>query len=353
MVSLRIFLVAAAFSAAAVSYAQNGEYSGSDPVGTVSYCLPSTTLCFNVTAVRETFHAGPYAAYASKYLGIDVPGEDAVSYTITEVKMTPYMEADQSRRYLLELPGPVAEATFLKMTTCGLVCTVGTSLGKETSWRFPMKADGDFSEMAVSSNFESEATSLNRTGNGRYDKVPVRQNMIVEKSLEKRAAETAKLIFGLREKRLQIITGDTDATYSGEAMGAAVEELTRLEKEYMTMFTGYSEYQEQNLNFELVPQKGRSSQMYVAFRLSDTAGLLSADNLSGKPIVLEINPQEPVAAPVPEAKAKQDKNTIYAVYRIPAICSVRLTDGSNTLFQTRIPIWQFGFESTIPVQKLK
>ena len=61
---------------------------------------------------------------------------------------------------------------------------------------------------------------------------------------------------------------------------------------YMTLFAGYSEYQTQNMMFEVVPEAGLESQMYVAFRLSDTAGLVPADNLSGKPIVMEIVRQQ-------------------------------------------------------------
>lgn len=322
-----------------------------EPEGAISYCLPSTSLHIEVQAVRETFHAGPYSEYASKYLGMDVRKKDAVSYTLTEVKMTPYMEADQSRRFLLHTGASALDASFLKLTSCGLVSVADASFGSETAWRFPVEARGDFAGMAVTSNLASEAALLQRTGSGRYDRVPVSQKMLVEKSLEKRASETAKLIFDLREKRLQIITGDTDATYSGEAMGAAVAELTRLEKEYMTMFTGYSEYHTQSLALDLIPENDRSSQMYVAFRISETAGLLPADNLSGKPVVLEINP-EPIAeveVPAETKAAKPVKNQVYVHYRIPAACSVRLSDGSETLLQDRVLIYQFGKDAVMPL----
>jgi hypothetical protein len=168
--------------------------------------------------------------------------------------------------------------------------------------------------------------------------------MIVEKSLEKKAAETAQMILDIRDQRLRIVTGDTDATYSGEAMGAAIDELTRLEKEYLMLFVGYSEFQTQKMNFEVIPQPGET-QMYIAFRLSDTAGLVPADNLSGKPVVMEIVPQkfsEPEGTPE-SAKAKKG---VSINYRIPAICNVKLLDGVNMLLQSRIPVYQLGRESS-------
>ena len=150
------------------------------------------------------------------------------------------------------------------------------------------------------------------------------------------------MILDIRDQRLRIVTGDTDATYSGEAMGAAIEELTRLEKEYLMLFIGYSEFQNQKMNFEVIPQPGET-QMYVAFRLSDASGLVPADNISGKPIVMEILPQkfaEPEGAP---AKTKKGAEVYY---RIPAICNIRLMDGVNVLLQSRIPVYQLGRESS-------
>ena len=153
------------------------------------------------------------------------------------------------------------------------------------------------------------------------------------------------MILKIRQQRFQIVTGDTDATYSGEAMGAAIDELTRLEQEYMTLFVGYSEYQTQRMRFEVIPEADRESQMYIAFRLSDTAGLVPADNLSGKPVVMEIVPQkfsEPEGAP----ESAKSKKGVSINYRIPAICNVKLLDGVNMLLQSRIPVYQLGRESS-------
>ena len=44
-----------------------GRISAQDPVGTVSYALPQTTITIEVEAVREYFYAGPYAKYAQKH----------------------------------------------------------------------------------------------------------------------------------------------------------------------------------------------------------------------------------------------------------------------------------------------
>ncbi len=318
MIKKYIILFAAALLGCSALHAQDpgGQF------GAVTYCLPSTTLSFEVEAVCEIYHAGPYAAHAAKYLGLDVRRNDAMTFSIGDVKMVPLLEADQSARYFLDTQNAALNASFLKMTAQGLVSVGDAAYGNASAWKFPVD-------------------TLKKVSG-------IPQKPTASKSSEKKAAEAAAAIIRLREKRMQIVTGDTDATYSGEAMGAAVRELTRMENEYLQLFTGYSEYQTQKLVFDVVPQKDRSSQMYVAFRLSETDGLLSAESASGKPIVLEITP-EPIAVPdTGVQKGKPAKDVVYVTYRIPAICNVRLSDGSRTLIQGRVPIFQFGTDSTMP-----
>ena len=217
------------------------------------------------------------------------------------------------------------------------------SFGNGSQWRFASQAGADFSDKGVSSNLTSEATTLFRGVDG--NRVGVQQSMVVQKSLEQRAQEAAEMIFELRKKRVQIVTGDTDATYSGEAMGAALSEIAALEKEYMSMFIGYSDFQTQKLKCDVVPEKDRKSQTYVAFRISDTDGIVSADNMSGKPYLIELTPQ-PVSPASGRGTAAKGN---VAVYRIPAICSVKLTDGVNPILQDRVAVYQLGVESYFPL----
>lgn len=343
--------IIAGFAFLTLSVAVSAQKKGNDPKGFLTYSLPSTTITLEVEAVQEKFYAGPYAKYAEKYLGIKARQKDETTFQLTQVKIVPYVEADQSRRYTVNVKKGTIDATFLKLSTEGLISFADGNFADESIWRFPVRSQGDFSANGVTSNLTSESTTLYRNDKkeSAYSKVSVQQNMIVEKSPEKRAAETADMILKLREKRYQIVTGDTDATYSGEAMGAAIAELTRLEEEYMMLFVGYSEVQTQVKRFEIVPDAARESQMYIAFRLSDTAGLVNADNMSGRPVVMEIVPQEFKQLSVTEQQEKTDAKAVEAYYRIPAICTVKLIDSGDVVLQTRIPVYQLGQESSLPM----
>lgn len=324
-----------------------GGIMAQDPMGTVSYSLPQTTITIEVEAVREYFYAGPYAKFAQKYLGVDARQADQTTCRVSTVRMTPYIEADQNFRYYVN--PDKATQSFLSLTSQGLIAVTDGSFGESAEWRFTSQAGADFRGKGVSSNLTSEAATLYRgvKENASYNRIAVQQNMVVQKSLEQRAKEAADMIFNLRQKRVQIVTGDTDATYSGEAMGTALAEISALEKEYMSMFIGYSDFQTQKLKCDVVPVKDRKSQTYVAFRISDTDGVVSADNMSGKPYLLEVIPQ-----PIGEAegKAVQSKANV-AIYRIPAICTVRLSDGVTSLLQDRIAVYQLGTEGYFPLSK--
>lgn len=314
----------------------------------LSYALPRTVLTFNVTATQNIFYAGPYAKYAQKYLGIEVGLEDQSSFNITEVSLKTASEADQSKRYTVSLNSD-SRVAFLQMTSQGLISTSPEASGTESAWAFPTGTRQDFAAKGIPSNLTSTSNTL-------YDKagaMVVQRSLVVEKSLEDKAREVAEMIFKIRENKYNILVGDTDATYSGEAMKATIDELTRMENDYLTLFTGYSQTSTQKASFELIPSAEAPKQLYVVFRLSDNDGLRPADDVSGRPLFVELIPEEIAQAPEVVVDPKKMKLEQEVVYRIPAICTVRLSDGSSTLLNARIPIHQLGNDEKYPIYTKK
>ena len=313
----------------------------------VVYSLPRTTLALKVTAEKETFLAGPYAQYARKYLGTEARTQDAVTYSVRSIDMVPYIEADPAENYTVEISAKEAASSgFMQMCSQGVIAISDSYTGKAEAWRFPSIASNDrFNGTDVSGNLTTSTTTLYKnvkTDDG-FRRVAVQQSEVVEKSLEKKAAEAAQTIFNLRKSRVQIITGDTDATFSGEALKAAIDEITRLEEEYLTLFYGVTETSLQTMNFDVIPDAANAKQMYVAFRISDEEGLLPANDPAGRPIVIQIE-KEAGAAPADNDRKAAKKQVFY---RIPSTATVRILDGEKMLLQSRIPIYQLGTTATI------
>ena len=324
----------------------------------VTYSLPQTTVHLKVTAEKESFIAGPYARFAQKYLGAAARTADATTYRLRSVELTPLTEVNPSESYTLET-GRLADSgsALLAFSAQGLVSLGGGQRATGIAWRFPAPAtQGAFNEKDLGENLTSATATLYKSvvEGGAFSRVAVQQSEVVEKSLENKAAEAAQRIFDLRRSRVQIITGDTDATYSGEAMGAAIAEITRIEQEYLSLFYGLSETSEQTMHFDVIPEKAREAQMYVAFRLSDTDGLLPSTDIAGRPIVLEFivenRLEEPAAASAEETGKKKSAQPAELLhYRVPATATVRLLDAEQLLLQSRIPVYQLGTECTYPL----
>ncbi len=319
--------------------------------GAVIYSLPRTTVSIEVKARREAFTAGPYAAYAQKYLGVAARTQSGTTYTLTEVSLKPYVEADPQARYTVTLPDR-SSASFLQLCAQGLVVMADNYTGKPAAWRFTSQAGAErFEGIDPLGNLGKETTTLYKAvkTDGGYEKVPVNQEQVVEKSADRKAADAAAVIFDLREKRQQIATGDTDATFSGEALQAAIDEITRLEERYLSLFYGISDVSEVIRTFDVTPDPDNKNQSYTAFRLSDSQGLMPASSQEGKAYTLDFK-VEPLAEP--ETYADRAKEVTVIRYRIPAITRCRLMQGSELLLEGRIPVYQLGEESTFPANVL-
>lgn len=336
---------------------------------TVVYSLPSTTVHLNVKAVRTSYTPGPYAGYAKKYLGIDVQQKAGTTYTLGDIKLTPYLEADRSQSYVINLSGAgknVTPLTFLEFSSQGLIMLSDGNKGMENTWRFPSLSAGneDMLSSEATGNLTSTETVLHRTElneSGEYELIAYKQSQVVEKSMEKKAQEAASMILTLRQNRVDIITGNTDATFSGDALRAAIEEIGRIEKSLMSLFIGTTSTSVQSMSFDVVPDSTHAEELIIAFRISDTQGLLPADDISGRPVVMEIIPEEgsntteqfiaESGQSGSRARYSQGQQTDIH-YRIPAICTIKITDGQDLILQNRLPVYQKGQELTFPVSVL-
>ena len=315
------------------------------PEGALVYSLPMTTLHIRVEAEREAFSAGPYARFAQKYLGLEAEQNDRVQYRIVQAQVRPYLEADPAQSFIVNLTGQKsAVANFAQFSAQGLIMLSDSYAGKEENMRFaPQARTVAFMDKGISSNLSQEQVTLYRAEQSAsgLQRVAVPQSQTVGKSLEKSAEEAAALIFKIRNKRIEIITGDTDATFSGEALGAAVAEMARLEAEYLALFMGKSVYTTQGMDFDVQPQAGQARQIYIAFRLSDTEGLVPASNIGGRPITLELT-ADAAAAEGPSVMPDAGKSALRLYYRKPVAMQMTLSDGQETLARSRVLVYQLG-----------
>ncbi|MDR3351383.1 MAG: DUF4831 family protein [Prevotellaceae bacterium] len=316
----------------------------------IVYALPYSVIEIQAEAVYELFTAGPYARYAQKYLGMAAELGNKETFTLKSIALRTIVEADASQMYTLAIKDKNASANFLALSAEGLVASLAHAGTPETAFRFAAAGQGKFNDTGAEPNIGRDRVTLYKnvqTPEG-YEKVPVQQNQLIEKNPERRAEEAAAFIFNLRKKRVELITGETEASWNSDGLRAALEEIKRLEEEYLSLFLGKTTSGTQSAVFHLTPDPAQAKQLYIAFRFSDTQGLLPASNVAGRPVTLELVSEKKTAAIPSNNFNSDDKRASRIACRLPDTVQAYLNDGQNNLLQARIQLYQFGPILSLP-----
>ncbi len=167
--------------------------------------------------------------------------------------------------------------------------------------------------------------------------------MIQSKSSAKRAQMAATKIYELRNFRNDIISGQADGMPSdGAAMKLALDQINTQEEALTAMFLGTEQKSVEVRTFTVeVPSEGEPSRTIFA-RLSQSAGLVSPDDLSGAPIYVSVTPVTVGELPVNEKGETKSFPKGGVAYRIPGTADVKVTYDGATLFDGQFDVAQYG-----------
>ena len=295
----------------------------------VTYSLPKTVFVITVEVTKTTYKAGPYFRYADIHLGIKDPiMEDMVNYEIDKVSLTNKGVPDPDNTYVVEFKsGTVAPYVFL--TNDGLLCSINTEY-------IPVEPITDNNSRLT----EPEDINVTTVFTEEYLKAG---------TVARQAEVAARQIYLLRERKLDILTGDADnMPPDGESMRLIIKGLEDQEKMLASLFAG--SYTKETLLHEItvVPQYEINDD--VLFRFSKRQGLLDADDLGGDPIYINLSITERAPILSPKDEAKKEKSMKGVVYNLPGKSLVEIKDTQNTLFRGEMLVVQFGTkESLVPV----
>ncbi len=305
--------------------------------GGVVYALPRTGIHIVVDVEQEKLIHGPYNVFAQKYLGINnAPKTDEENWTITNIIMDTYGEPDPNA--VFRATGAIA--TLLSLSDDGVLLGINSEIKQEANKVitnvFPQKQqipEDIWTDLSMHS-FLSEKDSTRNVGNN-------------FKSLEEKAAEAAHDILKLRKRKALTLAAKYDKLPpDGEAYKEMTVGLDKIIADYLSLFIGKTINKKYQLAFDVVPD-GKSNKGLVAFRFSSTAGVLPESNVSGKPIMLEIDPNTDLKQKI-DATGAGEGTTKGIYYRIPVVAQVRLLNGADVLAQAKIAIAQFGVVTSLP-----
>lgn len=321
--------------------------------GNVTYYFPKTTLSVTIDAEVQTFTAGPYAKYADQYFDSPAQLQNSSKCMVKSISVIPSVVPDYSQ---------VNEAAFntknnyietlLFLDKQGMIFfTAVPELSSKSSEIALPAPEPSFAKKGLDINSITKTTTTYKsveTEEGFID-VPETTSEEIALNQDMKAEELANVIRDLKQSRIDIITGNTDAEFSGEAMSAVVKEIRRSTDEFFSMFYGVENSYEVRSGFDIVPDKANNQ--IVICRISDTKGILPADSKEGRPVVMTLTP-EPVKDNVNVNNSEsiiKNAGGIHVKYKVPASTTVKISDGSTVLFERQFQMFQFGATNVIPM----
>ncbi len=312
----------------------------------ITYALPRTGIRVQVQAVKEKFVPGPYAAYAEQLLGItDAKTKANVQWKFENITFETFAEPDPDQVH--KALGDIAY--LLSLSSDG--CLAGINSRVSPSGTKPVSASHLLTKPIEDDGFSFEyINDLPQfvTGDSTRNFRQVRLNA------DQKAAQAAARILKCRTTQFEMVAGLMDEFHpDGNAYRVSLDELKKMEKDYLSLFVGRTTSTGEVFSFDYMPganaEKGE-----VVFRLSDENGVVPASDLSGKPVMLKVETDKSLLGKY-AASAKSDnpaagESGVY--YRIPGMANVQLIYDMKTIASARTSLAQFGVVAPVPEELL-
>jgi hypothetical protein len=286
----------------------------------ITYSLPKTKLIINAEVFKTTCKAGPYFRYAEKYLGIkESVAEDKTSYRLGKISLVNKGVADAENTYIVEFRSGTA-APYACLTEDGLLCSINAEY----------EPPGEVSGAPASEMVEQGAKAPAFT-----------EELLMAGSTAKQAEVAAKLIYRIRDSRLNILTGEADnLPPDGEAMKLVIRQLEEQEKALTELFAGTCSQEISYYDVSIVPYGDMEKE--VLFRFSEALGITDADDLSGAPAYITLKAIDREAPLPPKEAEKKEKQMKGLIYNVPGKAGVEIEMNRKSLYKGETQVAQFG-----------
>lgn len=338
--------------------------ANAQPVGNPGffYSLPRNVVSIDITVTKTRRIMGPYAKYASKYLGIkNVPQSNSVNFEITDIKMNSYAEPDPEQFYFVDLSKYKSSARhplLMRLSESGLLQDINDNSDATVSAeqrQHMEKSEIDYSEtfkFLASGNLKEQIDTIIEKLN--IDTLTIEKRVVkrsmVEKTMEEKAKEAADFISLVKEQRFDIITGAQEVAYTDATIRLMNDELLKLEQEYMTLFTGLTETYTYQYRYTYTPEPQIFNAMIPLFKFSKFAGVIDEDFHGGQMVYIKVSRAKNTMAlsnfANSNVKPEDEANGFY--YRIPEYAKFSIMNGIEQIAEASFLISQFGVVTSLP-----
>lgn len=337
--------------------------SSSDTGEKFVYALPKTILNIDVIVLKQEKIRGPYADFGQKLLGInanDIISNSQTTYSLFDVQICTNSEPDPEQYYFVE---PKKSGITVNVSSTGVIQSAGSFLERKETTKEkyvvfnPTDKEDDvksyFSERDIKRKLHA-TTSTPKSKKGLVANFP-KEEMPYKKedgevSLKKQAEEAADYINKIRQKKLELLSGEYDDQYSSYAIEFMYKNLDSIEQHCLELFIGSVQTDFIKKSFSFEPQRSELSTDELSstlFKFSETEGILPMSSSSGIPFVIHLKSKNNLNRLNHFLNSAERKDSEGFFYRIPEQVVVSINAGALQKDQI-ILISQFGTIMNLP-----
>lgn len=292
----------------------------------VVYYMPKNEVAITLHYTVVDEEPGIFYQYAKRYLGAqEVVTEAKKSYLLTHISTELLTEADITRAYKVTADQGVKEQ-LITLSEDGRLLGYGL---EDPS----LKDNGRLSDSGV--------MDASLQGNGvRQELMPLLEEQFMASSTMKMAEGAAKLIYRIRETRLNLLAGEVEhMPADGKAMELVLAELDKQEQALVELFVGKKQTHIQSKTVKYSPEE--CVQKAVLCRFSMHNGVVDADDLSGEPVYISVDAtQEMVQTLIDEQSKTPALSQLY--YNLPGEAQLVMEYKGEELVNEKYQIAQLG-----------
>lgn len=280
------------------------------------YSLPKTELVIEVETEKVTRKPGMFFQYSERYLGTkNVILEESTTYRLKNLRLTTQAVPDEKRTFSIT-SDKFLRSKKLVVNEKGILCGVNIDAPA-------MSAEEPVLSLPIERSLSAERI------------LPLGEEYMMAGSMAKLAEGAAKQIYRIREGRMALLTGDLESLPGGTSVQAMLDGQNKAEKELLELFVGSEAVETQVQKIFITPDVPLNN--YVLFRISSLRGLVSADDLSGVPYYINVEPAFAEKLGVIDFSKSERLNTV-----LPASTQITVSDGVNTYLSHKCFMPQFG-----------
>jgi Domain of unknown function (DUF4831) len=352
-----IFLSNSLFGQGILSVQKVGEKPLKNADNLIIYALPRTTLAFKIVSRVTNTYYGPYFAYAEEYLGIKgAPSENKTEWSIDSVNILSFKEADPDEYYAVKTKSNFNPKPIFLLNESGLILdpSLPEQLGQQNDHNIITKKNAltsEVIEVSMQKYYNEKADTFYKTmlKDSIYLKIPLIRTRQELKNLKDKAREAADVIVKIRQRRFEMILSEDEALPEVKAFHLALDEMRKIEEDYLALFTGRQTTNTFTTWFYYTPASVSRDSQFEIFRFSSKNGISDRKDATATPVFLTFEKDNRTRAINDWMQYISNPGQNHLFYRIPDAATVDVIWKGDLLASKKLLIYQFGTVVPFPV----